>query len=117
MPYFCGSRPVAELELLDELLGQRAARALGEERVLAAYEEAVYAGDIARDLKPVRNTKPLWSRFGTYIGFALAGVDMWINTIIPGGLPFTLKHKKPDYATLKRAQNARPSLIPNPTAC
>ncbi|HEY8246916.1 MAG TPA: electron transfer flavoprotein-ubiquinone oxidoreductase [Hyphomicrobium sp.] len=91
--------------------------ALGEGRAydeLAAYEEAVYAGDIARDLKPVRNTKPLWSRFGTYIGFALAGVDMWINTIIPGGLPFTLKHKKPDYATLKRAQNARPIAYPKP---
>ncbi len=54
---------------------------------LAAYEEAVLTGDIARDLRPVRNAKPLWSRFGTYIGIALGGLDMWINTIIPGGLP------------------------------
>jgi electron-transferring-flavoprotein dehydrogenase len=81
---------------------------------LAAYEEEVHTGDIAADLKPVRNTKPLWSRFGTYIGFALAGIDMWINTLIPGGLPFTLKHKKPDYATLKRAQNATPIAYPKP---
>jgi electron-transferring-flavoprotein dehydrogenase len=91
--------------------------ALGEGRAhdeLTAYQEAVYAGDIARDLKPVRNAKPLWSRFGTYIGIALGGLDMWINTIIPGGLPFTLKHKKPDYATLKRAENAAPIAYPKP---
>ena len=81
---------------------------------LTAYQEAVYAGDIARDLKPVRNAKPLWSRFGTYIGIALGGLDMWINTIIPGGLPFTLKHRKPDYATLKRAENAGPIAYPKP---
>ncbi len=81
---------------------------------LTAYQEAVYAGDIARDLKPVRNAKPLWSRFGTYIGIALGGLDMWINTIIPGGLPFTLKHKKPDYATLKRAENTAPIAYPKP---
>ena len=91
--------------------------ALGEGRAhdeLAAYQEAVYAGDIARDLKPVRNAKPLWSRFGTYVGIALGGLDMWINTLIPGGLPFTLKHKKPDYATLKRAENAAPITYPKP---
>ena len=91
--------------------------ALGQGRAhdeLTAYQEAVYAGDIARDLKPVRNAKPLWSRFGTYIGIALGGLDMWINTLIPGGLPFTLKHKKPDYATLKRAENAAPIAYPKP---
>ncbi|MBC7831238.1 MAG: electron transfer flavoprotein-ubiquinone oxidoreductase, partial [Hyphomicrobium sp.] len=91
--------------------------ALGEGRAhdeLTTYADAVYAGDIARDLKPVRNAKPLWSRFGTYIGIALGGLDMWINTIIPGGLPFTLGHKKPDYATLKRAENAAPIAYPKP---
>jgi electron-transferring-flavoprotein dehydrogenase len=91
--------------------------ALGEGRAhdeLTAYQASVYAGDIARDLRPVRNAKPLWSRFGTYIGIALGGLDMWINTIIPGGLPFTLKHKKPDYATLKRAENTAPIAYPKP---
>ncbi len=80
---------------------------------LSAYETAVREGDIAADLKPVRNAKPLWSRFGTYLGIALGGLDMWINTLIPGGL-FTLSHKKPDYATLKRAQNAKPIDYPKP---
>jgi electron-transferring-flavoprotein dehydrogenase len=90
--------------------------AIGEGRAqdeLAAYEQDVLTGDIAKDLKPVRNAKPLWSRFGTYVGIALGGMDMWLNTLIPGGL-FTLAHRKPDYATLKRAENAEPIAYPKP---
>jgi electron-transferring-flavoprotein dehydrogenase len=80
---------------------------------LVAYETAVREGDIAKDLIPVRNAKPLWSRFGTYLGIALGGLDMWINTFIRGGL-FTLSHKKPDYATLKTAANSQPIKYPRP---
>ena len=39
MPYFCGS-PFSQVELLEQLLRQRAARALGKERVLAAQLHA-----------------------------------------------------------------------------
>ena len=82
---------------------------------LAAYEEAVRTGDIARDLKRVRNVKPLWSRFGTIAGVMLGGVDMWLNTILPGiGLGFTLKHGKPDWATLKKASTSTPIAYPKP---
>ncbi len=82
---------------------------------LEAYEREVRSGDIARDLKPVRNAKPLWSRFGTYLGIALGGMDMWLNTILPGiGLGFTLKHGKPDYATLKKAADTEPIAYPKP---
>ena len=91
--------------------------AIGEGRAhdeLPAYERAVYEGDIAKDLMPVRNAKPLWSRFGTLLGIALGGIDMWLNTLLPGGLRFTLSHKKPDYATLKRAQDAKPIAYPKP---
>jgi len=82
---------------------------------LDAYEEAVYAGDIARDLKRVRNVKPMWSRFGTRAGFALAGADMWANTLIPGvGFGYTLRHRKPDSATLKKAGKSEPIAYPKP---
>ena len=82
---------------------------------LAAYEQAVREGPIARDLRPVRNAKPLWSRYGTWGGIALGGVDMWLNTIIPGiGLGYTLRHGKADYATLRRARNSRPIAYPKP---
>jgi electron-transferring-flavoprotein dehydrogenase len=82
---------------------------------LDAYETDVRTGDISRDLKRVRNVKPLWSRFGTYLGVAIGGIDMWLNTIIPGiGLGITLKHGKPDYATLKKATDAEPIVYPKP---
>jgi electron-transferring-flavoprotein dehydrogenase len=81
--------------------------------LLSSYEESVRTGDIARDLKPVRNAKPLWSRFGTYLGIVLGGMDMWLNTLLPG-LGFTLKHRKPDYATLEKASKAKPIAYPKP---
>jgi len=82
---------------------------------LDAYEADVRSGDIARDLKPVRNVKPLWSRFGTYLGVALGGIDMWLNTFLPGkGLGFTLSHGKADYASLNKAADATPIAYPKP---
>ena len=82
---------------------------------LETYEESVRSGDIARDLKRVRNVKPLWSRFGTIAGIMLGGIDMWLNTILPGiGLGFTLKHGKADWATLKKARNSKPIAYPKP---
>ncbi|MDX2259533.1 MAG: electron transfer flavoprotein-ubiquinone oxidoreductase [Hyphomicrobiaceae bacterium] len=81
--------------------------AVGEGRAhdtLTAYEAAVRSGPIARDLKPVRNAKPLWSRFGTIAGIALAGIDMWANTLVRGvGFGVTLKHGKADHETLRTA--------------
>ena len=32
--------------------------------VLAGYAERVHSGPIAKDLKKVRNVKPLWSKYG-----------------------------------------------------
>jgi electron-transferring-flavoprotein dehydrogenase len=75
---------------------------------LDAYPQAVLAGPIARDLRRVRNAKPMLSRFGTVLGTALSGADMWANTLVPGiGFIYTLKHKKPDHATLKTSGHAR----------
>jgi electron-transferring-flavoprotein dehydrogenase len=68
---------------------------------LAAYEEAWRSSEIGRDLKRVRNVKPLLSRFGTALGTALGGFDMWANYLF-GFSPFgTLAHGKADYATLR----------------
>ena len=60
---------------------------------LLAYEERVRRGPIARDLKPVRNAKPLLSRFGTFKGTLISGLDMWLNTISTSLSP-TLKHQQ-----------------------
>ena len=42
---------------------------------LTAYEKDVRSGPIAKDLKRVRNVKPLWSKFGTLGGVALGGLS------------------------------------------
>lgn len=82
---------------------------------LTAYEEAWRASDIGRDLKKVRNTKPLWSRFGTPLGIGLGGLDMWCTTLFGGWSPFgTLKHGKPDHAALKPASGFSPIDYPRP---
>ncbi|HRQ26878.1 electron transfer flavoprotein-ubiquinone oxidoreductase [Hyphomicrobium sp.] len=92
--------------------------ALGEERAydtLDEYEIAVLGGDIARDLKRVRNVKPLWSRFGTYAGVAIGGIEMWIRTLLFGWSPLgTLRHGKADHETLARASNSKPIAYPKP---
>src|SRR5262249_7426349 len=48
----------------------------------AGYDAAWRSSEIGRDLYTVRNAKPLWSRFGTLIGIALGGFDMWTNTLM-----------------------------------
>src|SRR5436189_1943536 len=62
---------------------EHVAAALAEGRVgeeLIGYEEAWRDSEIGRDLKKVRNVKPFWSKLGTLVGFAFAGLDMWTNT-------------------------------------
>ena len=82
---------------------------------LEDYAGAVRNGPIGRDLKKVRNAKPFWSKYGTAVGIGLGGLDMWLNTIIPGiGLGYTLKHGKADHASLNRASQAQPIDYPRP---
>ena len=46
---------------------------------LTDYEAGWRFSAIGADLRKVRNVKPLWSKFGTYAGIALGGLDMWTN--------------------------------------
>jgi electron-transferring-flavoprotein dehydrogenase len=84
----------------DHVAGAIAAGRSGDE--LADYDAAWRGSDIGRDLRRVRNVKPLWSRFGTLAGIVLGGIDMWANTI---GLPLfgTMKHGKADHAATATA--------------
>ena len=80
---------------------------------LADYEAAWRSSAIGPDLWKVRNAKPLWSRFGTLLGIALGGIDMWTNTL-GFSLFGTLGHGKPDSATLKPAAQCEPIAYPKP---
>ncbi len=70
--------------------------------------------EIGRDLKAVRNVKPLWSKYGTVGGVLLGGVDMWLNQLFRWSPFGTMKHGKPDYATLKPIAEVKPIVYPKP---
>ncbi|MFW8603664.1 electron transfer flavoprotein-ubiquinone oxidoreductase [Rhizobium beringeri] len=71
-------------------------------------------GDIGKDLKRVRNVKPLWSKFGTALGVALGGFDMWTNTLFGFSVFGTLKHGKTDAQSLEPASMHKPIAYPKP---
>jgi len=99
------------------LAADHTAKAIADGRAndeLVSYEEAWRDSDIGKDLKKVRNVKPLWSRFGTILGVGLGGLDMWLNTLF-GVSPFgTMKHGKPDYAALEPASKHEKIAYPKP---
>ena len=81
---------------------------------LDAYEKSWRASHVYKDLKRVRNVKPLWSKFGTLVGIPLGAIDMWTNQLFGFSVFGTLKHGKPDYATLKPAAQSRRIAYPKP---
>jgi len=80
---------------------------------LVEYENNWRSSSIGKDLYPVRNAKPLWSKFGTIVGNALGGFDMWCNTL-GFSLFGTQSHAKPDRKTLKPAKEYQPIVYPKP---
>jgi electron-transferring-flavoprotein dehydrogenase len=98
------------------LAAEQAAAALGAGRAndeLQGYEDAWRGSEIGKDLYRVRNAKPLWSRFGTALGVALGGLDMWTNTF-GFSLFGTRKHGKPDSETLRPAAECQRIAYPKP---
>ncbi|WP_246155658.1 electron transfer flavoprotein-ubiquinone oxidoreductase [Rhabdaerophilum calidifontis] len=81
---------------------------------LAGYEAGWRHSEIGRDLRPVRNVKPLWSRFGTWLGIPLGGLDMWTNEVFGFSLFGTLRHGKRDCDSLKPLAEVRPIIYPKP---
>ncbi|MEE9329746.1 MAG: electron transfer flavoprotein-ubiquinone oxidoreductase, partial [Parvularculaceae bacterium] len=78
------------------------------------YTSAYEKSSVYKELKKVRNAKPLWTKFGTLFGgIALSGFELWTNTI---GFSFfgTMKHKKTDAASTEPAAKHKPIVYPKP---
>ena len=93
-----------------------AAQAIAEGRsgdTLEAYDRALRDGPVGRELRRVRNVKPLWSRFGLTGALGLGGLDLWTNTL---GLSLfgTLRHRKSDAAATGLASDHREIVYPRP---
>jgi electron-transferring-flavoprotein dehydrogenase len=72
------------------------------------------APEIAAELAPVRNVKPLWGRFGTRLGVLLSGIDMWTTALFRASPFGTLQHRYPDHAALKLKAEAPQLLYDRP---
>ncbi|APH71548.1 electron transfer flavoprotein-ubiquinone oxidoreductase [Aquibium oceanicum] len=81
---------------------------------ISGYEAGWRDSAIGKDLKRVRNVKPLWSRLGLYAGVALGGLDMWVNTLLGFSFFGTMKHGKADYAALEPADKHKRIDYPKP---
>jgi electron-transferring-flavoprotein dehydrogenase len=99
------------------LAAEHVASAIAADRAndeIIDYENAWRSSSVGKDLFLVRNVKPLWSKFGTVLGVALGGFDMWCNTLFGGSLFGTQSHAKPDRATLDPAKQHAPKNYPKP---
>ena len=99
------------------MAAEAAFAAIGQGRAndtLEAYESAYAASAVARDLKRVRNAKPLWSKLGTLLALPFIGLDLWTNQLLGFSFFGTLGHGKPDFATLKKAKDSKPIAYPKP---
>jgi len=99
------------------LAAESAFKAIAEGRAgdtLEPYEAAYLRSNVYKDLQRVRNVKPLWSRLGTRLALLLGGFDMWTNQLFGLSVFGTLKHGKPDWATLKPAAECTPIAYPKP---
>ena len=100
------------------LAGEAAFAAVADGRQgdeLTAYAEAFKTSWVAKELKAVRNAKPLWTKFGTALGIPLTGLDLWVNTLL-GRFSFfgTMKHEKSDAKSLEPAAKHKKIVYPKP---
>ncbi len=81
---------------------------------LDAYAAELREGPVGRDLRRVRNVKPMWSRLGLTASLGLGGLDMWTNNLFGLSLFGTLRHGKTDAAATGKAPDFKPIDYPKP---
>ena len=82
--------------------------------VLEGYWDELQTGAVGKDLKRVRNIKPLWTKFGLMGSLTLGGFDMWTNNLFGVSLFGTMKHGKTDAAATGKAADFSPISYPKP---
>jgi electron-transferring-flavoprotein dehydrogenase len=79
---------------------------------LGDYAEGWRRSWVYEDLYKVRNVKP-GLKWGLWPGTVHGGVHMWLNDLGLGALvPWTLRHREPDHATLRPAAQSAPIAYP-----
>ncbi|WP_337188385.1 electron transfer flavoprotein-ubiquinone oxidoreductase [Phenylobacterium sp.] len=82
---------------------------------LVEYKQAFDASWVKKELNIVRNAKPMLSKFGTALGTAFSGFDMWSTHLLGGFSIFgTMKHTKGDAESTGKASDYKPIVYPKP---
>jgi electron-transferring-flavoprotein dehydrogenase len=115
VPRIKGSHNAMKTGMLAAEAAFAAIQAGREADELTAYPEAFETSWVAKELKIVRNAKPLLSRLGTFWGGVVGMAEMHLASLT-GGFSFlgTLRHGKPDYAYLELAKDHKPIVYPKP---
>jgi electron-transferring-flavoprotein dehydrogenase len=100
------------------LAAEAAFEALGAGREadeLTSYQTAFDNSWVAKELKLVRNAKPLLGKLGTFFGGAAGLVEMWQTYLLNGfSVLGTMKHDKTDAASTGLAKDFAPIVYPKP---
>jgi len=100
------------------LAAEQAFKALAAGRAsdeLVEYQTAFEKSWVAKELKVVRNAKPLLGKLGTFLGGAVGMFDMWCTHLTGGFSVFgTMKHDKTDAASTGLAKDYKPIVYPKP---
>ncbi len=81
---------------------------------LVEYQTAYEASWVFKELKAVRNAKPLLSKLGTTLGGAAGLFDLWTNHLTGLSLFGTQKHGKTDAASTELASKHKAIAYPKP---
>ncbi len=81
--------------------------------LLHNYTKALQDSWVWQDLNAVRNVKPLLSKFGSWVGMLLGGLEMWLAAF-KLHLPWTLPHAKADHECTRPAADMPKINYPKP---
>ncbi len=81
---------------------------------LEEYDTELKEGDVGKDLKNVRNVKPIWSKKGLLASLAFGGFDMWTNNLFGKSVFGTIKHGRTDAEATGEARKWNEIKYPKP---
>ncbi len=115
VPRIKGSHNAMKTGMLaaEEAFKALAAGRAGDE--LVEYQAAYEGSWVAKELKVVRNAKPILTKLGTFMGGAVGMFDMWCTHLLGGFSIFgTMAHEKTDAASTGLAKDYKAISYPKP---
>lgn len=114
VPRIKGSHNAMKSGMLAAEAAFTALQAGREGDALIEYQKAFDKSWVVKELKAVRNAKPILSKYGTALGGALGMFDLWTNAVLGFSFFGTVKHEKTDAASTGLAKNYKPIAYPKP---